>query len=252
MENMQNMNEEKSRKKLLVPLVVLLLCAVSLTGAAYAYTSSLTYKDNTTAVEFLSVDKEGTTLVNLTDKTILGFTDNFTYEDNSANVAEKIENVIKYALKDGIVVATYHIKINNEKDTVKDVDLTVSSAALKDSVLFIKDSTPVKLKDVFDVTYTVKAGDTVVASDKKVIIPAGTDISSSAADYTASVKTETALDIVIKFTLNSTYSGSTEGEVETVTEFNGEEHDAAYWYGQFMNGSNNKFDLVFKAAIIEE
>ena len=35
-----------SRKKFLIPLVVLLLCAVSLTGAGYAYNSSVTVNDN--------------------------------------------------------------------------------------------------------------------------------------------------------------------------------------------------------------
>ena len=37
-----------SRKKFLIPLVVLLLCAVSLTGAGYAYNSTVTVNDNTT------------------------------------------------------------------------------------------------------------------------------------------------------------------------------------------------------------
>ena len=36
-----------SRKKFLIPLVVLLLCAVSLTGAGYAYNSTVTVEDNT-------------------------------------------------------------------------------------------------------------------------------------------------------------------------------------------------------------
>lgn len=55
MENIQNMQGEKSRKKLLAPLVVLLLCAVSLTGAAYAYTSSMTSIDNNVHVEGLTL-----------------------------------------------------------------------------------------------------------------------------------------------------------------------------------------------------
>lgn len=45
MENM-NATARESRKKFLVPLVVLLLCAVSLVGAAYAYSSSVTIEDN--------------------------------------------------------------------------------------------------------------------------------------------------------------------------------------------------------------
>jgi len=50
-----------SRKKFLIPLVVLLLCAVSLTGAGYAYNASVTMNDNTAPVdEYLTIDlKDG-------------------------------------------------------------------------------------------------------------------------------------------------------------------------------------------------
>lgn len=40
-----------SRKKFLIPLVVLLLCAVSLTGAGYAYNSSVTVNDGTAGAD---------------------------------------------------------------------------------------------------------------------------------------------------------------------------------------------------------
>ena len=61
-----------SRKKFLIPLVVLLLCAVSLTGAGYAYNSSVitanesadshvfsinTYEDDGTTVKMLPFDE---------------------------------------------------------------------------------------------------------------------------------------------------------------------------------------------------
>lgn len=46
-----------SRKKFLIPLVVLLLCAVSLTGAGYAYQSSVTLEGNTGGVdEYFTID----------------------------------------------------------------------------------------------------------------------------------------------------------------------------------------------------
>ncbi len=56
MNNMQNMEDGKSRKKILVPLIVILLCAVSFTGAAYAYISSVTNVGNTASVEGLTID----------------------------------------------------------------------------------------------------------------------------------------------------------------------------------------------------
>jgi len=53
---MDNMNTatKESRKKYLAPVVVLLLCVVSLTGAAYAYSSTVNVVNNTvTADEFV-------------------------------------------------------------------------------------------------------------------------------------------------------------------------------------------------------
>jgi len=53
-----------SRKKFLIPLVVLLLCAVSLTGAGYAYNATVSVDDNSSDVDFLAIDlykTDGTT-----------------------------------------------------------------------------------------------------------------------------------------------------------------------------------------------
>lgn len=55
MENNQ-INNSGNRKKLLVPLVVLLLCGVALTGAAYAYSTSVTVNDNPVAGDYYSID----------------------------------------------------------------------------------------------------------------------------------------------------------------------------------------------------
>lgn len=56
-----------SRKKFLIPLVVLLLCAVSLTGAGYAYNANVTNIDNGADVDGISLalyQNDGTTPVN--------------------------------------------------------------------------------------------------------------------------------------------------------------------------------------------
>ncbi len=260
MDNMQ-INGEKSRKKFLVPLVVLLLCGVSLVGAAYAYTSTLTYTDNTATIEYLSVDKDSSAnaLVVLNGNDIMGFTDNFTYKDvaaNSVTTTEKVQNVIKYEYASSAVVATYYLYINDENDTEKNVNFTVSSDALDTSVLYTlpavapsTDGTSVKLADVFDVTYTVSYGDTPTEITKKVIIPSDATITGSESDYTASVPTETSLTVTITFTLKTGTTAT--GIVETVGDGSSavpaNSHDAAYWYGQFTDG-DNKFDLIFKAV----
>ena len=56
---MENMNAEKNagRKKLLVPLVVLIMCGVALTGAAYAYSAStVTVQNNPINGDYYSID----------------------------------------------------------------------------------------------------------------------------------------------------------------------------------------------------
>ncbi len=50
------MEERSSKKKLLVPIVVLMLCAVSVIGAGYAYTTSVTNQNNTMAADYYTID----------------------------------------------------------------------------------------------------------------------------------------------------------------------------------------------------
>ncbi len=50
------MGEKSSKKKLLVPLVVLMLCAVSVIGAGYAYSTTVTNNNNALASEYYSID----------------------------------------------------------------------------------------------------------------------------------------------------------------------------------------------------
>lgn len=58
---MENMNAEKNagRKKLLVPLVVLIMCGVALTGAAYALATSVTLNNSPITGDFYSIDMYG-------------------------------------------------------------------------------------------------------------------------------------------------------------------------------------------------
>ena len=76
-----NTEEKESRKKLLVPLVVLLLCAVAFTGAAYAYSSTVTVDDNNLTAKTLSVDlKNGEPAEDIvTAEGLVTFTDQYKY-----------------------------------------------------------------------------------------------------------------------------------------------------------------------------
>jgi hypothetical protein len=48
--------EAGSRKKYLAPLIVIMLCLVALTGAAYAYTTSVTSTQNGVTADYISID----------------------------------------------------------------------------------------------------------------------------------------------------------------------------------------------------
>lgn len=55
------------KKKLVVPLVAIMMCAVALAGVVYAYSASVTVNDNSEDVDFFAIDlyqTDGTTPVN--------------------------------------------------------------------------------------------------------------------------------------------------------------------------------------------
>ena len=54
--NSTEIDESIHRKKLLVPAVVILLCAVALTGAAYAYSTSVEIDNNKLSAEYYTID----------------------------------------------------------------------------------------------------------------------------------------------------------------------------------------------------
>lgn len=234
MDNMQ-IGQEKSRKKFLIPLIVLMLCAVSLTGAAYAYSSSLTNTGNSTDTEYLSLDKDSSKqkLVELSGNTVMGFTDNYTY-----NGEVKTENVIKYEYATGsIIIAKYNLKIDNNGDA-KNVKLSVSSSNLNEMVLY----GTTKLTSVYDVTY--KIGDT----SYKVGL-AGTP---AVTGEEATVFTQSSLEVTIVFTLKEAYAENHSGTVETIdyTVDNPSTNTAKTYYEAFKANTNNVFALNFTATTI--
>ena len=222
MDNMQNMNEGKSRKKLLVPLVVLLLCAVSLTGAAYAYTSTLTNTGNTAEVHYLSVDKsiaEDAELMVDGTKTIAAFTDNYEYNGNSP-----VKNVIKCDFESPVTIATYNLNV--QRDGSDAVYFTVSSSDLANKVLY----GTTKITEVFDVKYKI-----------------------GAASYALGVTASNVVAVNANFTVEIVFEKKATIEdpkiIDTVTDFSGDFNTAQKCYDLFDNG-NNKFTLTFEANTV--
>ena len=96
-----------SRKKFLIPLVVLLLCAVSLTGAGYAYNASMIAPDNGADAGDLQIDLiDGADSVHITVDDAIVFTDNFTY---NASYTQK-HNVVDAYAQGGKIVFDVTIK----------------------------------------------------------------------------------------------------------------------------------------------
>ena len=98
-----------SRKKYLAPVVVLLLCLVSLTGAAYAYSSTMTNTGNTIDSDYLSIDLRNgaaTDLVKVNSGLVV-FTDDIDYnivgdalnEQLGVNSSVTTKAMLKYQLK---------------------------------------------------------------------------------------------------------------------------------------------------------
>lgn len=107
-----NSTSNASKKKFLVPVIVLLLCMVSLAGAAYAYTSSVTTHGEATAnafyVELYDDGGDPTTVpVNLTDTDVVTFTTDMDYEQNKVVVTATHVNK---------AVATAYVKVNTTVD----------------------------------------------------------------------------------------------------------------------------------------
>ncbi|MCQ2078495.1 MAG: hypothetical protein MJZ38_00325 [archaeon] len=140
------MNNNGNRKKYLVPLVVLLLCGVALTGAAYAYSSTL----NTTGT------------INQGDDAILI---HFNDSEETATAVSTIVFTVNYDVDSNVVDmagnATYTAKLEEVAPITKYVNITnVGTTTL---------AGPVKLKAVVSdngpYTITMKIGENEITSD---------------------------------------------------------------------------------------
>lgn len=157
--------EMGSRKKYLAPVVVLLLCLVSLTGAAYAYSSTMTNTGNTVDAGMLSIDLKlngaGTAVaddaVKPGEDSIVTFTNNYTY--NAADIATK-KNQIGFELPESAVtVVTYKVNIARETGNTEKVNLTVGTSDLMNKAMFDVSGVAKTVADLYDVKVQVDAGE---------------------------------------------------------------------------------------------
>lgn len=87
-----------SRKKFLIPLVVLLLCAVSLTGAGYAYNSTVTVSDNTSDDKEFILEMQAENGAPVTAP--IKFTENTFVLTNITNVAKNNAKSVEIVAED--------------------------------------------------------------------------------------------------------------------------------------------------------
>jgi hypothetical protein len=164
-----NARENMSRKKYLVPVVVLLLCLVSLAGAAYAYTSSVTTHGTATAnafyVELYDADDESDTIpVPIANADVVTFSTDMDYDAGT---------VVVKATPDNKDVATVYLKVNSTvpgqtnakikfaSDIVEfESPLLCDGMTLEASVSKVMQDDEITVND--DGTYTVKVNETVV------------------------------------------------------------------------------------------
>jgi hypothetical protein len=203
---MMEMKEQTgSRKKLLVPVVVLMLCLVTLTGAAYAYSSSMTYTTNTVDAKSLTVDlSTGSVEDDVTSGLrIITFTDNFGY--TYVDEVQTKTNTIKYELESPVNIATYKVKITG------DAAFTAFKVSSDVKTKIAYDTTTIGT--LFDVTYTVHK----IVDEAVVPVIAATEIGTSVAntDWLQTMVAGDNVEYIV--TVIATASGETTGNAKTVS-----------------------------------
>lgn len=101
-------NQTGTKKKLLIPVVVLMLLAVGLTGAAYAYNSSVSVDHNSADANSLTIDlTDGIGSITAPGIKAATFTDNISYEwnpDKTPSAGYDKYNVVKGCGNDGLAL----------------------------------------------------------------------------------------------------------------------------------------------------
>ena len=118
-------NQTGTKKKLLIPVVVLMLLGVSLAGAAYAYSSTVTVQQNALDAQYLSIDLTGGEIkeVNpnanyIKESGVVTFEDHFVYapaktNEVKATVAEKLVLTVKLTVSGDVACDTLKVSSSN-------------------------------------------------------------------------------------------------------------------------------------------
>jgi uncharacterized protein YxeA len=175
---MMEMKEQTgSRKKYLAPVVVLMLCLVALTGAAYAYTTSVTSGQNGVTADYVSIDLyavDGTTVVDVpqaeTNVNVVTF-------QTALNKTTHLANITATATDK--LVAKAYVKVTEDMANSTTSKLTITptnptmSGILQGMTVSVSvsrvldDATPVDANQ--DGTYTITNGNKVTIELTAVI-----------------------------------------------------------------------------------
>lgn len=129
----KNENDNGSRRKLLVPLIAIMLCAVAVVGAGYAYASQLTLNDNNLNPAKLNVTLDAgdgaTPVFTKADDSIdLVFTQNTTYSDSNGDGTYDAPDIetMAYGATDDATSNLGTLKVDYVNETGKDAYAMVS------------------------------------------------------------------------------------------------------------------------------
>ncbi len=223
-------NQTGTKKKLLIPVVVLMLLGVSLAGAAYAYSSTLTLSGNNADAAYVSIDLRGHTPASdivTVNSGVIVFTDKTDYAGDTKYVKVDCDVTTKAVKKYQLTVDTDLVAPK------KPTAITITSTGLN-AILATPTITDKTLADSFKVYVNTSASmdGAVELTDSGVELTVGEGIASFDV-YLIVVGMNngvtTAMDVTTETTVKARSTDTT--------------HNAAYFAG-VVNGS---FTLEFKA-----
>lgn len=226
-------NETGTKKKLLIPVVVLMLLAVGLTGAAYAYSSTVTNSGNDFDANYLSIDLATGTpaddVVPVNDSGALVFTDNYTYNGAVHQDQVNLDVTTKKIL-------TYNLKVSSDTDW-NVIKITSSDIA---TLLAKTVDTGAALSTFFKISVNVNTDDAATAKEVKATATTETGA------YFSVEKTATAQPVTAYIYIVEVSDGSVRNASNVAAE---NDHNAKY-FSDLFDGAEYKFTLTFDASYV--
>ena len=237
-------NQTGTKKKLLIPVIVLMLLGVGLTGAAYAYSSTVSNSGNGFDADYLSIDlrtpNSATDIVPVNNAGAIVFTDNYTY----ASGADKQDQVDMTVTTKKVL--TYNLKVSSDTDwnTIKVTSSDIATLLAK----------------------TVDTGDTL-GSLFKIYANVNTDSMTGALEIKAAgtgeaaftvAKTSAAQDVTVYIYIVAVNAGtpvttlgqSVTTSVRDASVIGNPDHNAQYFQNLFNSNAGYKYTLTFDASYV--